>query len=93
MAQIDPPKIQMYSSSLCPYCMMAGHLLNGKGVDVEVLNVDGNAELRAQMQARSGRTSVPQIFIDELHVGGCDDLHALESSGKLDSLLAGEATS
>jgi glutaredoxin 3 len=93
MAQIDPPKIQMYSSSLCPYCMMAGRLLNSKGVDVEVLNVDGSAELRAQMQARSGRTSVPQIFIDELHVGGCDDLHALESRGKLDSLLAGEVAS
>lgn len=91
MAQTDPPKIQMYSSSLCPYCMMASRLLNSKGVAVEVLNVDGNAELRAQMQARSGRTSVPQIFIDELHVGGCDELHALENTGKLDSLLTGEA--
>lgn len=91
MAQTARPKIQMYSSSLCPYCMMAGRLLNSKGVDVQVLNVDGNAELRAQMQARSGRTSVPQIFIDELHVGGCDDLHALENSGELNSLLTGEA--
>lgn len=91
MAQTDPPKIQMYSSSLCPYCMMANRLLNSKGVAVEVLNVDGNAELRAQMQARSGRTSVPQIFIGELHVGGCDELHALENTGKLDSLLTGEA--
>jgi len=91
MAQTAPPKIQMYSSSFCPYCMMAGRLLNSKGVAVEVLNVDGNAELRAQMQARSGRTSVPQIFIDELHVGGCDDLHALDGTGELDSLLTGEA--
>ena len=91
MAQIAPPKIQMYSSSLCPYCMMAGRLLNSKGAAVEVLNVDGSAQLRAQMQTRSGRTSVPQIFIDELHVGGCDDLHALEQTGKLDSLLAGDA--
>ncbi|MFT5446193.1 MAG: glutaredoxin 3 [Gammaproteobacteria bacterium] len=91
MAQPESPKIQMYSSSLCPYCMMAGRLLNSKGVAVELLNVDGNAELRAQMQARSGRTSVPQIFIDELHVGGCDELHALEQTGKLDSLLTGDA--
>ena len=90
MAQPSSPKIQMYSSSLCPYCMMANRLLNTKNVDVEVLNVDGNGELRAQMQARSGRTSVPQIFIGDTHVGGCDELHALDRAGKLDPLIAGE---
>ena len=91
MAQADSLKVQMYSSSLCPYCMMAGRLLGNKGVAVDVLSVDRNPEMYAQMQARSGRTSVPQIFIGEFHVGGCDDLHALDRAGKLDSLLGGEA--
>ena len=68
--------------------MMASRLLSDKGVDVEIFNVDGNTELRGEMQARSGRTSVPQIFIGETHIGGCDDLHALDRSGELDSLLS-----
>ena len=91
MTQPSPPKTQMYSSSICPYCMMASRLLSSKGVDVEILDVDRSAALRAQMQARTGRTSVPQIFIGETHVGGCDDLHALDRAGKLDALLAGTA--
>ena len=70
--------------------MMASQLLKAKGALVEILTVDGDADLRAQMQARSGRTSVPQIFIGDLHVGGCDDLHALERSGRLDSLLCAD---
>ena len=90
MTQAIPPKVQMYSSSFCPFCMMASHLLRGKGVSVEMLMVDGDAGLRAQMRSRSGRTSVPQIFIGDTHVGGCDDLQALDRAGKLDSLLAGE---
>ena len=68
--------------------MMASRLLSSKGVEVEILDVDRSAALRAQMQARTGRTSVPQIFIGETHVGGCDDLHALDRAGKLDALLA-----
>ena len=92
MAQPSSPKIQMYSSSFCPYCMMASRLLSDKGVDVEIFNVDGNSELRGEMQLRSGRTSVPQIFIGETHIGGCDDLHALDRSGELDSLLSTETT-
>ena len=88
MTQPSSPKTQMYSSSICPYCMMASRLLSSKGVEVEILDVDRSAALRAQMQARTGRTSVPQIFIGETHVGGCDDLHALDRAGKLDALLA-----
>jgi len=71
--------------------MMAGRLLSNKGATVEVLEVDGDAKLRAEMQARSGRTSVPQIFIGEAHIGGCDDLHALDRAGDLDLLLFGAA--
>ena len=92
MAQAHSPRIQMYSSALCPYCTMANRLLSSKGVAVEILTVDGDAGLRAQMQTRSGRTSVPQIFIGETHVGGCDDLHALERAGKLDALLGAETS-
>ena len=91
MEQSALPKIQMYSSSFCPYCMMADRLLSNKGACVEILNVDSDAQLRAQMRARSGRTSVPQIFIGDTHIGGCDDLHDLDRAGKLDLLLAGES--
>ena len=89
MSQANPPTVQMYSSAYCPYCMMAGRLLNSKGANVEVLSIDSDPQLHTQMQQRTGRTSVPQIFIGETHVGGCDDLHELEHGGKLDALLAG----
>jgi glutaredoxin 3 len=71
--------------------MMAGRLLSSKGADVEILDIDSDASLRSEMQTRSGRTSVPQIFIGNAHVGGCDELHALDRNGKLESLLSGEA--
>jgi glutaredoxin 3 len=67
--------------------MMASSLLQRKGVGFEVLCVDGDPGLRQEMMARSGRSSVPQIFIGEHHVGGCDDLHALDGQGKLDEML------
>lgn len=81
------PRIVVYSSDWCPYCTRAKALLASKGVDFEEIRVDGQPQLRAEMTKKAGRTSVPQIWIDDLHVGGCDDLYALERAGKLDPLL------
>lgn len=78
----------MYSTAWCPYCARARNLLKRKGVAVEEIDIDGGASLRDEMIARSGRRTVPQIFIDSQHVGGCDDLFAIEESGKLDAMLA-----
>ena len=80
-------KVVMYSTGWCPYCSRARELLKSKGVDFEEIDVDARPEARAEMTARSGRRTVPQIFIGATHVGGCDDLHALEASGRLDTLL------
>jgi glutaredoxin 3 len=90
MSDADLPRVEMYSSAFCPYCSMARRLLSSKGIDVDIHSVDGNPELRAEMEARSGRYTVPQIFIADVHVGGCDDLHAADRDGRLDGLLAGE---
>ena len=84
---MSEPKVVIYSTGWCPYCTRARQLLKNKGVGFEEIDVDARPEARAEMTARSGRTSVPQIFIDATHVGGCDDLHALEASGRLDTLL------
>ena len=78
----------VYSSDYCPYCMRAKYLLESKGVAFEEIKVDGKPQVRAEMSQKAGRTSVPQIWIGSTHVGGCDDLHALERAGKLDALLA-----
>lgn len=83
------PAVTMYATSWCPYCSRARALLARKGVTVEEIDIDGAPEKRAEMQSRSGRRTVPQIFIGDQHVGGCDDLHALEDAGRLDALLAG----
>lgn len=80
-------KVVIYSSDWCPFCVRAKQLLASKNVTFEEIRVDGQPELRAQMAKKAGRTSVPQIWIGELHVGGCDDLFALERAGKLDTLL------
>ena len=80
-------KIEIYTKATCPYCHRAKALLASKGVTFDELPVDGNAELRDVMIKRSGRTTVPQIFIDEQHIGGCDDLYALDARGGLDPLL------
>ncbi|MBM3105066.1 glutaredoxin 3 [Pseudomonas sp. P66] len=77
----------VYSSDYCPYCSRAKHLLQSKGVAFEEIKVDGKPQVRAEMVQKAGRTSVPQIWIGSTHVGGCDDLYALERSGKLDGLL------
>jgi glutaredoxin 3 len=80
-------KVVMYSTGWCGYCSRARALLERKNVPFEEIDVDAHPEAREEMMNRSGRTSVPQIFIGETHVGGSDDLHALEASGGLDPLL------
>lgn len=83
------PDIEVYTTPICPYCLSAKKLLRRKGVDFLEINVSGDVRRRAEMTARAnGRTTVPQIFIDKAHVGGCDDLYALEEAGELDRLLA-----
>lgn len=80
--------VKIYSSDYCPYCSRAKALLQQRGVtDFEEIVVDGKPDLRAQMTQITGRTSVPQIFVGDLHVGGCDDLHALDRNGGLVPLL------
>ena len=83
------PAITLYVSSWCPYCQRAKHLLTQKGLVFSEIDVDEDAKFRAQMAERSGRRTVPQIFIGERHVGGCDDLVALEDCGELDRLHQG----
>jgi len=80
-------EVIVYSSDYCPYCSRAKHLLASKGVAFEEIKVDGKPQLRAEMTKKAGRTSVPQIWIGAKHIGGCDDLYALERAGKLDALL------
>ncbi|MCW5654599.1 glutaredoxin 3 [Hydrogenophaga sp.] len=81
-------KVKMFTSAYCPYCSRAKSLLERRGVvDMEEIYVDGQPELRSQMTRLTGRTSVPQIFIGDTHVGGCDDLHALDGQGGLMPLL------
>jgi glutaredoxin 3 len=82
-------KVVMYTTSWCPYCARARQLLEKKGVEFEEIDVDTRPEARNEMMARSGRRTVPQIFIGPTHVGGCDDLFALDASGRLDPLLTG----
>ena len=80
-------KVLMYSSHVCPYCRMAERLLEQKGVRAEKVMVDEDPARREEMIRRAGRTSVPQIFIGETHVGGYTDLADLERAGRLDALL------
>lgn len=83
------PAIAMYTTDWCPYCQRAKGLLAKKGLAFQEINVDEVPGMREEMVARSGRRTVPQIFIGEKHVGGCDDLFALESGGELDRLTQG----
>lgn len=84
------PKIEIYTTSSCPYCVRAKQLLTQKGLAYEELNVE-DADARAQMMARAeGRRSVPQIFINNKAVGGCDDLYRLHASGELDQWIKGD---
>ena len=77
----------MYTTSWCPYCERARQLLESKHIAFEEIDIEARPEARTEMLARSARTTVPQIFIGATHVGGCDDLHALEAAGRLDTLL------
>ncbi|MEJ4047297.1 glutaredoxin 3 [Erwinia sp. SLM-02] len=79
--------IEIYTKATCPFCHRAKALLDQKGVSYLEIPIDGDAELREVMIKRSGRTTVPQIFIDAQHIGGCDDLFALDGRGGLDPLL------
>ena len=79
--------VLMYGTQSCPFCVMARRLLSSKGVAVEEIAVDGHPERREEMTRVTGRYTVPQIFVGDVHVGGCEDLYALERSGRLDSLL------
>lgn len=82
-------KIDIYTTYTCPYCARAKHLLRAKGVAFNEIDVSDDDALRQAMTARAnGRRTVPQIFIGATHVGGSDDLHALEAEGRLDALLA-----
>ncbi len=82
------PQIEIYTWQSCPFCIRAKRLLDSKGMTYTEYVIDGDEEARAKMSQRAnGRRSVPQIFINDQHIGGCDDLHALERSGKLDPLL------
>lgn len=81
----------MYATGVCPYCVRAEQLLRHKGVtDIDKVRVDLDSEQRQIMMTRTGRRTVPQIFIGHKHVGGCDDLYALDHRGELDKLLEGE---
>ena len=80
-------KVTIYTTSFCPYCIRAIMLLDKKKVSYEKISVGGDKKLWAQMEKRSGRSTVPQIFIGKVHVGGYDDLAALNRKGKLDDLL------
>lgn len=82
--------VRVYSTGYCPYCIMARRLLLQKGVRFEEIRVDENTGLRDEMMRTSGRRTVPQIFVGETHVGGFDELSALDRAGKLDPLLAGQ---
>ena len=85
------PPVTVYTTRFCPYCTEAKDLLRRKSVLFDEVDVSGDRKTRAAMAERAGgRTSVPQIFIGDRHVGGCDDLYALDSAGKLDPLLSAE---
>jgi glutaredoxin 3 len=82
-------KVEIYTWQTCPFCIRAKNLLTKKGIDFIEYSIDGDESAREKMSERaSGRRSVPQIFINDYHVGGCDDIHALEAQGKLNELLA-----
>ncbi len=82
------PEITIYTSSLCGYCHRAKSLLNSKSVAYHEISVDGDPARREEMMELSQQRTVPQIFIDTQHIGGCDDLHQLEREGVLDSMLS-----
>ena len=89
--EITPAAIKIYSTAICPYCVMAKNFLKSRGLGWTEVRIDTDPVEREAMVAKTRRTSVPQIFIGETHVGGYDDLMALHRAGKLEPLLAGES--
>jgi len=84
-------RVRMYTTAICPYCVRAKQLLKARGVaDIEEIRVDLQPERREEMMQKTQRRTVPQIYIGDTHVGGCDDLYALDAAGKLAPLLAGD---
>ena len=90
MAESDTRPVTVYTRAYCPYCTRAVALLERKGVQVTEIDATSCPDLRNEMITRSGRWTFPQIFIGDTHIGGCDDLHALEQRGGLDTLLMGQ---
>lgn len=88
---MSDPLIRMYCTSMCPYCVRANSLLQSKGVEFEQIDAS-SAEKWQEMEMASNQSTVPQIFVGDLHLGGCDDIFALERAGKLDAILSGEVT-
>jgi glutaredoxin 3 len=87
------PRVLMYTTAVCPFCIRAKQLLSARGVsEIEEVRVDLDPQRRDEMMQRTQRRTVPQIYIGETHVGGCDDLYALDAAGELKPLLAGQAT-
>ena len=82
------PNIEIYTWSRCPFCIRAKALLERKGAEYTEYCIDGDEDARDKMAERAGKRSLPQIFINDEHIGGCDDIHSLDRQGKLDSLLA-----
>lgn len=80
-------EVILYSTTYCPYCTRARQLLESKGIAYTEIQIDEKPDKREEMIAKSGRTSVPQLFINGQHIGGCDDMYALEYQGQLDKLL------
>ncbi|NJM77385.1 MAG: glutaredoxin 3 [Acaryochloridaceae cyanobacterium RU_4_10] len=81
-------KVEIYTWATCPFCIRAKRLLSRKGVEFTEYSIDGDESARAAMAQRAnGRRSVPQVFVNDRHLGGCDDIHALDAQGKLDTLL------
>ncbi len=87
---MSQPDVVVYVAGWCPYCQRARGLLSKKGLQFREIDIDDDPRLREEMIARSGRRTVPQIFIGERHVGGCDDLFALDERGELDRLIQGD---
>ena len=87
----QPVRVLMYTTAVCPYCLRAEQLLRARGVvEIEKIRVDLDAPRRDEMMEKTGRRTVPQIFIGDTHVGGCDDLVVLDQAGKLLPMLSGE---
>jgi len=82
-----PAKIIIYTTTICPYCVRAKELFKRKGVDFTEISVEDDEQLREALIAKTGRRTVPQIFINDQSIGGCDDLYALDRAGELDPLL------